>query len=99
MSLFCYVGHDGPEGAARRPDARPAHLEYLAPLNAAGRVRYAGPLFDEQGAPRGSLIVFEAADYAEARGIAEGDPYLARGVFERIDVFATTQVLPPVDEA
>lgn len=94
MPLFCYVGHDAPGSAERRPDARPAHLAHLEPLAAEGRVRFAGPLFDEQGTPRGSLIVLEASDHAEARRVAEADPYLAHGVFERVEVFATTQVLP-----
>jgi uncharacterized protein YciI len=94
MPLFCYVGHDGPEGLARRPDVRPRHLAHLDPLAGAGRVRYAGPLLDDRGDPRGSLIVFEAADLAEARRIAESDPYLTEGVFERVDVYETRQVLP-----
>ena len=99
MPLFCYVGHDGPDGLAKRPDVRPAHLAHMAPLAAEGRVRYAGPLLDAGGQPRGSLVMFEAPDYAEAKRIAEGDPYLAEGVFERVDVFETKQVLPEPDGA
>ena len=32
--------------------------------------------------------------YDEAKRFAESDPYLAHGVFERVDVFETKQVLP-----
>jgi uncharacterized protein YciI len=98
MPLFCYVGHDGPEGLAKRPDVRPQHLAHMEPLAEAGRILYAGPLLDEHGSPRGSLIVFDAVDYAEARRIAESDPYLEQGVFERVDVFETRQVFPAPSE-
>ena len=94
MGLFVYVGHDGPNAPERRPAVRPRHLAHLEPLEAAGRIRFAGPLLDAEGAPRGSLIVFEAADLAEARSIAEGDPYLGEGVFERVVVHETRQVFP-----
>ena len=90
MPLYCYVGHDGADGAARRPEARPRHVDHLARLD----VRFAGPLLDDEGRPRGSLIVFEAAGFDEARRIAHADPYLALGVFDRIDVYVTQQVLP-----
>jgi uncharacterized protein YciI len=42
--------------------------------------------------------VFDAVDYAEARRIAESDPYLEQGVFERVDVFETRQVFPAPSE-
>ena len=35
MPLFCMIGRDGPEGAARRPEVRPAHLEHAKPFHAA----------------------------------------------------------------
>ncbi len=94
MPLFIYVGHDGAQGLRRRPEARPKHLEHLRGLSEQGRVRFAGPLLDELGDPRGSLILFEAPDLAAAKQIAETDPYLTLGVFERVEVHATKQVLP-----
>ena len=94
MPLFCYIGHDGPDGIAKRPDARPHHLAHLEALSEAGRIRFAGPLIDDAGNPRGSVIVLEAADFAEAQRIAESDPYLERGVFERVAVHETKQVFP-----
>jgi len=94
VPLFAYLGIDGPEGAARRPEARPRHLAHLEKLTSEGRVRFAGPLLGEDGAPRGSLVLFEAPDAASAREVAEGDPYLAAGVFERVELHATRQVLP-----
>jgi uncharacterized protein YciI len=94
MPLYCYVGHDGPEGLSRRPEVRPRHLAHLEALARVGRISYAGPLLDEDGRPRGSLVVLEAADYADAKRIGESDPYLVDGVFERVEVYATQQVLP-----
>jgi uncharacterized protein YciI len=95
MGMFVYIGHDGPQGAAlRKTDVRKRHLANLEGLEDAGRILFAGPLRDADGAPRGSLIVFHADDLASARATAESDPYLAEGVFERIDVFETTQVFP-----
>ena len=94
MALYVYVGKDAAAGAALRPAVRPKHLEHLAPLARAGRVRFAGPLLGEDGAPRGSVIVFEADGWDDARAVAEGDPYLVEGVFESVEVSETRQVLP-----
>ena len=94
MPLFVYTGHDGPRGLELRPSVRPRHLAHLEGLAAAGRIRFAGPLVDEDEKPCGSVIVLEADDWAAARAIAEGDPYLVEGVFERVEVRATKQVLP-----
>ena len=90
MPLFCYVGYDGPDGLAKRPDARPQHLAHAKKLDA----RFVGPLLNDSGEPCGSLFVFEASDFESARAIAGADPYLELGVFERIEVFETKQVFP-----
>lgn len=94
MPLFCYVGYDGPEGLARRPDARPQHLAHAEKLDA----RYVGPLLDASGGPRGSLFIFEATDFESASAIAASDPYVELGVFERVEVFETKQVFPATQD-
>ena len=91
MPVFIWIGRDGEDRAALRKEVRPAHLEHVQQIE---RVRYAGPLLDEDGTPRGSVIVFDAPDLAAARAVAEGDPYARNGVFERVEVFASIQVLP-----
>jgi uncharacterized protein YciI len=93
MPLFVLIGRDGPGAPERRKRHRPAHLENLRPLARAGRVRFAGPLL-EDGAPAGSLVVFEAPDLAAARALAASDPYVVHGVFTSYEVSETRDVLP-----
>lgn len=94
MPIFIYIGHDGPRGAELRKTVREKHLAHIEALDAEGRVVFAGPLRDDAGAPCGSLIVMQAEDLSSARQIAEGDPYLVEGVFDRVDVHESLQVFP-----
>ncbi|HEY2388393.1 MAG TPA: YciI family protein [Candidatus Binatia bacterium] len=92
MPLFVMIGHDAPESKAKRPVHRPAHLEHLAPLAAAGRVPLAGPFTDGSG----SLIVLEADSLEAAWAIVARDPYVVNGVFNRVDVHPFMQVFPQI---
>ncbi len=94
MPLFIYLGRDSERAPELRERHRPKHLAHLEPLDAAGRIRFAGPLLDDEGAPCGSVIVFEANDLAAARVVAQGDPYRVEGVFDRLEVFETRAVFP-----
>jgi len=94
MPLYAMIGRDGPRGAELRKLHRPAHLAGLEGLEAAGRIRHAGPLLDDAGAPLGSLILFEAASLDEARGVAARDPYVVEGVFASHEVLETRIVFP-----
>ncbi|MFQ5417293.1 MAG: YciI family protein [Gaiellales bacterium] len=94
MPFFAFIGYDGPRGGELRPEHRPAHIEGLKGLAAADRIRHAGPLIGEEGTPIGSLIVFEADDLEAARAIAEGDPYVTRGIFDRWELHETRVVFP-----
>jgi uncharacterized protein YciI len=88
--LFVVIGHDAPDAREKRPRVRPAHLEHLAPLARAGRIRIAGPLLDRSG----SLIVLEADSLADAWALVARDPYVTEGVFNRVEVKPFEQVLP-----
>ena len=92
MPLYAFIGYDGPRGAELRKLHRPAHLEGIDALVEEDRIRHAGPLLDEAGAPIGSLILFEAETLDEARRIAAGDPYVTAGIFERHEVHETKVV-------
>ena len=95
MPLYVILGFDGPPGVERRPAVRPRHLEHLRPLDAAGRILVAGPLFADDGkTPRGSLVVFEAADLDAARDLAARDPYVVEEVFDRYEVRPFARVVP-----
>lgn len=94
MPLYALVGTDGPEGRARRPAHREAHLAMWRRLADEGRVRYAGPLLGTDGGPVGSLVLFEAPDPTAARAVADADPYAVHGVFERVELRETRAVLP-----
>ena len=88
--LFVIIGHDSPDGPAKRPSVRPAHLAHLEPLAKAGRVKLAGPFLDKTG----SLIVLEAESLAEVWALVARDPYVTEGVFNRVEVKPFTAVFP-----
>ena len=94
MPFYIYIGHDGSRGAELRKIHRPAHIANLEPLEAEGRIRFAGPLLDPDDRPLGSVIVFEAESLEVARDIAARDPYVAQGIFERYEVYETRVVFP-----
>jgi uncharacterized protein YciI len=93
--LFVIIGRDGPDAKELRPKIRPDHLAHLAQYDAQDRIRLAGPLTDGTG----SLIVIDATDMAEARAIAEADPYRTGGVFAEVDIHPFMQVLPAPNSA
>jgi hypothetical protein len=58
-----------------------AHLEYMIGLEKRGHVFASGPLSDGAGPPTGAgLTVLRARDLAEARTLAEGDPFFVNGL-------------------
>jgi uncharacterized protein len=58
-----------------------AHLEYMIGLEKRGLVFASGPLSDGEGPPTGQgLTVLRAKNAAEARTLAEGDPFFANGL-------------------
>jgi len=94
MPFYAFIGYDGSRGTELRKLHRPAHIERLEKLAAEDRIRHAGPLLDDSGAPMGSVIVFEADDASSARKIASGDPYVSEGIFESWQLHETKVVFP-----
>ncbi len=84
--IFALICKDKPGGLEVRLANRPAHLDYLTALNAAGKLKFAGPLLDDEGRPVGSLVAVEAGDRAGAEAIAAGDPYARAGLFESVEI-------------
>ena len=74
-----------------RARVRPRHLDYVAKLHESGQVVAAGPYDDGSGA----LIVYEAADEAEARSLVDGDPYASEGVMSAPVLRGWNVLFPP----
>ncbi len=92
MPLYALIARD-PE-PERRQRARPAHLEHMERLDAAGRVRHGGPLLDDDSNALGSLIIIEAESLGDARATFAQDPYLVEDVFGRYEILETKQIYP-----
>lgn len=62
-------------------DVLPRHLAYQVALERGGKLFGAGPIFEDGGTtPTGGMIILRAADEAEARRIADEDPFHAAGL-------------------
>ncbi len=58
-----------------------AHLDYMIDLEKRGVVFASGPLADAERQPQGEgLTILRAASAAEARAIAEADPFFKNGL-------------------
>jgi hypothetical protein len=97
---YAIVAIDVPDSLDRRQAARPAHLARLEALRAEGRMRLAGPFPAMDAADpgpagyAGSLIVADFDSLQAAREWADADPYVAAGVYARVDVRPFRQVMP-----
>jgi uncharacterized protein YciI len=99
MPHFVVEYFDRPGSGEVRAINREGHIAYRKALGK--RLVLAGPLFDDfDGTPaRGSMVILEAADKAEATSIAHADPYAEAGAFQEIRVFAhRILVLNPPEE-
>ena len=98
--LYVILGEDIPNSLELRLSARPAHLERLQKLQAAGRLVIAGPnpaidnLDPGVAGFTGSLIVAEFASLQEAETWAAADPYVAAGVYAKVSVRPFKKVFP-----
>lgn len=88
--MYVIIGRDAPDARDKRPLHRPAHLEHLRPLAAAGKIVLAGPLTDGTG----SLIVLATDSAEEAWATVARDPYVIHGVFGSVEVRPFRQVFP-----
>ena len=83
-----------------RLSTRPAHVDRLKALVEQGRLLVAGPNpaidSEDPGAAgfSGSLIIAEFQSLEEAKSWADADPYIAAGVYEKVEVKPYKKVLP-----
>jgi uncharacterized protein len=97
---YVIEGYDGKDVLAQRLAARPEHLARLVALRDAGRLLLAGPcpaIDSEDPGPAGfsgSVVIAEFESLDAARAWAGADPYIAAGVYERVEVRPFRKVLP-----
>ena len=97
---YAIEGHDGTDVLAQRLAARPAHVARLVALRDQGRLLLAGPcpaIDAEDPGPAGysgSIVIAEFASLEDARAWADADPYVAAGVYTRVEVRPFKRVLP-----
>ena len=97
---YVIEGYDGEDVLSRRLASRPEHVARLTELRDAGRLLLAGPcpaIDAEDPGPAGfsgSLVVAEFESLEAARAWADADPYVAAGVYTRVDVRPFRKVLP-----
>ena len=97
---YAIEGHDGPDVLAKRLAARVDHLARLEALRDAGRLLLAGPcpaIDAEDPGPAGfsgSIVIAEFGSLEDARAWADDDPYVAAGVYTRVEVRPFKRVLP-----
>ncbi|MFZ2289448.1 MAG: YciI family protein [Halopseudomonas yangmingensis] len=98
--FYAIMATDHPDSLSSRLSARPAHLQRLQALQAAGRLLLAGPhpALDtpEPGEAgfTGSLVVAEFDSLEQARAWAAEDPYVTAGVYAAVEVKPFKPVLP-----
>ena len=87
--LFVLVAYDGTdEGApARRQAARPAHLEGVGCLSAAGNLKVGGALLDDDGKMIGSMMILDYPSEEALRAeFLATEPYVTEGVWQEIRI-------------
>lgn len=101
-STVWYVieGYDGDQVLEARKRVRNEHLARLQSLLAQGRLLLAGPCpaidAEDPGEAgfSGSVVVADFPDLGSARAWAQADPYVAAGVYARVEVRPFRKVLP-----
>lgn len=97
---YAISSEDFANSLEKRMAARPAHLERLEALKAAGRLLLAGPYpaidTENPGAAgfTGSLVIAEFNSLDDAQQWADQDPYLVSGVYRKVTVKPFKKVLP-----
>ena len=78
--LYAVISQPSPAPQKLKP-LLPAHLEYMIELEKRGLLFASGPRSDGAGPPNGAgLTILRAASAAEARALAEADPFVAHGL-------------------
>lgn len=90
--LFIVHAQDHPGSQALRAQARVPHLEFVAGNPSA--FHFGGPLLGDDGKPLGSLMILDLPDRDALDAHLAADPFFSSGLFQRVQVFQTVQVVP-----
>ncbi|KEA53605.1 MULTISPECIES: YciI family protein [Mangrovibacter] len=96
--LYVIYAEDVANSLDKRMSVRPAHLARLQLLRDEGRLVTAGPMpaVDSndpgQAGFTGSTVIAEFSSLEEAQSWANDDPYVAAGVYHKVDVKPYKQV-------
>jgi uncharacterized protein YciI len=76
----------GEVGVAKRDAARPAHGESIRALWEQGRVVLGAGILDDDGKPRGSLVIVDYPTRADVDTYLQSEPFVTQSVWEQIEV-------------
>ena len=88
---FLVKAYDGPGMLEKRMEVRPRHLDGMKALGK--QIICAGGLLDEEGRMKGSALVMEFPDRAGLDEYLSNEPYVAEGVWQKIEVETMNVVL------
>jgi hypothetical protein len=100
VRLFAVWASDAPGSGDARQRVREAHRARLrAPAPHAVQVLQAGATLDDAtGAMNGTLLVVQAEDMDAVRAFVAADPYVAAGVYARVEIRPWRCGLGPLSE-
>ena len=88
---FIVTAYDGENMLEKRMAVRPRHLEGMAKLGK--HIVCAGGLLDDEGKPKGSVLVLDLEDRADLDEYLMNEPYVTEQVWEQIEVGALNVVI------
>lgn len=88
---FLVKAYDGPNMLDKRMEVRPRHLEGMKTLGR--QIICVGGLLDEEGRMKGSALVMEFPDRAALDAYLANEPYVAAGVWQKIEAEPMNVVL------
>lgn len=97
---YVIYSHDNENSLERRLPVRERHLARVQELLDQGRLLLAGPrpaIDSEDPGPagfQGSLVVARFDSLEDAKAWADADPYVAAGVYSRVEVTPFKRVMP-----
>ncbi len=88
---FLVKAYDGDSKLEKRMEVRPRHLEGMKALGR--QIICAGGLLDDKGRMKGSALVMEFPDRSALEEYLRNEPYVAEGVWQKIEVEPINVVL------